>query len=299
MSFSSMSKAEICKTPVNRRCCAVAEACGILLYCNTFSPQEIKIITENREFGERVKTVFKKAFGINFDTIPNSDDNKGKMILKITERKKLDAIFMTLGYETGGVVSHMINFGLIEDNSCRVSFTRGAFLAGGSVTSPEKRYHLELVTGHFNVNRGMLSILLEMGFYPKDIGRKGHFVTYFKQSEAIEDFLTTIGAPVAAMEIMDAKIQKDMRNSVQRQVNCDTANVEKAVEAAQDQLTAIRRLEKTVGLDNLPDKLQETALLRIFNPEASLSELAGLSNPSVSKSCISYRLRKLIEMSKL
>lgn len=299
MSFSSIAKAEICKTPVSRRCCAVAEACGILLYCNTFSSREIKIITENREFAERLKTVFKKAFGITFDSRPDAAESRGKLILRISDRNKLDTIFETLGYETDGVVSHMINFGLIEDDSCRVSFVRGAFLAGGSVTAPEKRYHLELVTGHFNVNRGMLTILLEMGFYPKDISRKGHFVIYFKQSETIEDFLTTIGAPVAAMVVMNAKIQKDMRNSVQRQVNCDTANVEKAVEAAQDQMTAIKHLEKTVGLDNLPDKLQETALLRIFNPEASLSELARLSNPPVSKSCISYRLRKLIEMSKL
>lgn len=299
MSFSSISKAEICKAPVSRKCCAVAEACGILLYCNTFSSREIKIITENREFADRLRAIFKRAFGIIFDSRQDSGGDKGKLILRVTERDKLEIIFNTLGYESASVVSHMINFGLIEDNNCRISFVRGAFLAGGSVTSPEKRYHLELVTSHFNVNRSMLTILFEMGFYPKDIGRKGHFVIYFKQSETIEDFLTTVGAPVAAMEIMNAKIQKDMRNSVQRQVNCDTANVEKAVEAAHDQMTAIKQLERTVGLDNLPEKLHETALLRIFNPEASLSELARLSNPQISKSAISYRMRKLIELSKM
>lgn len=297
MSFSSTAKAEICKTLISRRCCAVAEACGILLYCNTFSSDEIKIITENREFASRIKTVFKKAFVISFDFKPDFENN-GKLIFKITDPDKLKVVFDALGYQENSTVAHMINFGLFEDNDCRCSFIRGAFLAGGSVTAPDKRYHLELVTGHYNVNRGMISILLDMGFYPKEVGRKGNYVIYFKQSEYIEDFLTTIGAPVAAMDIMNAKIQKDMRNSVQRQVNCDTANVEKAIEAAQNQITAIKQIERTVGFDDLPDKLQEVALLRIFNPEASLSELARLTNPPISKSTVNYRLRKLVELSK-
>lgn len=297
MSFSSAAKDEVCRTPLGRKCCAIAEACGILLYCNTFSSEEIKIITENREFAFRLQGILKKAFGLVFDTRPDLNEGGSKLIYRITEKEKLNTVYRTLGYEADGVVSHLINFGLLEDVCCRTSFVRGAFLAGGSVTAPEKRYHLEIVTSHFNVNRGMNSILLDMGFYPKDVERKGHYVIYFKQSEAVEDFLTTIGAPVAAMEVMNAKIQKDMRNSVQRQVNCDTANVEKAVEAAQDQITAIRQIEKNIGLESLSQKLQETAFLRVFNPEASLAELAKLSDPPVSKSCISYRLRKLIDMS--
>ena len=135
-----------------------------------------------------------------------------------------------------------------------------------------------------------------MGFAPRDISRNGHHVIYFKHSEAIEDFLTTIGAPVSAMEIMQTKVEKNMRNAVNRRVNCDSANADKVVSAAQTQLEAIRRIDRAVGLGELPPKLQETALLRIANPEASLADLAMLSDPPVTKSCLSHRLRKLTEL---
>lgn len=298
MSFSSTAKAELCKVPISCKCCAVAEASGILLYCNTFSSSEIKIITESWEFVARLELLFKKAFNVDFDAKPGASGTMGKYSLRVSAPEKVNMVYETLGVKRDGAVANMVNFSLLEEQCCRISFIRGAFLAGGSVSSPEKSYHLELSTGHFNVSRGMFSLFLDMGFSPKDIKRKGNYVTYFKQSEAVEDILTTMGAPLAAMEIMNAKVEKDMRNSVQRQVNCDTANVEKSVEAAQEQIGAIRRLEKTVGLDNLPEKLQQTAFLRIFNPEASLAELASLSTPPVSKSCISYRLRKIMEISK-
>ena len=136
-----------------------------------------------------------------------------------------------------------------------------------------------------------------MGFSPKDTVRAGHFVTYFKQSEAIEDFFTTIGASASAMEIMSAKVEKDMRNAINRRVNCDSANADKIVSAAQAQLDKIRQLDREIGLDNLPRDLAEIALLRVANPEASLSDLAMLSDPPVTKSCVNHRLRKLMSYS--
>ena len=141
-----------------------------------------------------------------------------------------------------------------------------------------------------------LKQLLELGFSPREARRGRSFVTYFKQSEAIADFLTCIGAPVAAMELMAAKVEKDMRNVINRKVNCDTANADKTVAAAQQQLAAIRRLEEEPGLGSLPEGLQQAALLRIANPEASLADLAQLSVPSVTKSCLSHRLKKLVEL---
>ena len=171
---------------------------------------------------------------------------------------------------------------------------RGAFLAGGSVTDPEKRYHLELATTHYSVSREAYSVLLEMGFSPKEAERKGNRLLYFKKSEHIEDFLTTIGAPISAMDVMSAKIEKDMKNSINRKVNCDSANADKVVAAAAEQMEAIRRIDRLYGLDSLPEKLQEAALLRFANPEASLADLALLSYPPVSKSCLSHRLKKLL-----
>lgn len=137
--------------------------------------------------------------------------------------------------------------------------------------------------------------MLDMGFSPKEAERKGNHLLYFKKSEHIEDLLTTIGASTCAMELMSAKIEKDMKNSINRKVNCDSANADKVVAAAAQQMEAIRRIDKLYGLDSLPDKLQEAALLRFANPEASLADLAMLSYPPVSKSCLSHRLKKLLD----
>lgn len=141
-------------------------------------------------------------------------------------------------------------------------------------------------------------LLRECGYPPKGLSRNGSFITYFKQSDQIEDFLTLIGAPVAAMHLMSAKLEKDLRNSVNRRLNCDSANLDKAVEAAQEQLEAIRRLRSADLLDKLPDKLKKTAALRLEYPELSLSELAAAFDPPVTKSCLNHRLRKIQELAK-
>ncbi len=295
MSFSGDTKAELCTQPIQKRCCAIAEAYGVLLYCNMFSADEIRIVTSSSEFAERLPKLFKKAFGCGFDSSPSASI-KGKQSFTITDTKSINEIFSAYGYEAKSILAHHINLGVLEDSCCKAAFLKGAFLAGGSITDPSKSYHLELVTTHYNVSRETFSILLELGFSPKDAVRGGNYVTYFKQSESIEDFFTLIGAPVSAMDIMSAKVEKSMRNSINRKVNCDSANADKIVSAAQEQLDAIKRIEQTVGLDELPDKLREVALLRIANPEASLSDLAMLAMPSVSKSCISHRLRKLMKL---
>ena len=262
-----------------------------MLYCRSFSPREIRISTACAEFAGRLPHLFKKAFGVGFDRLPDPDGAKSSFA--ITEPEKIKIIYDTFGNDMENPSLH-INFGVIEEPCCKASFVRGAFLAGGSVTDPEKRYHLELATTHYSVSREAYSVLLEMGFSPKEAERKGNRLLYFKKSEHIEDFLTTIGAPISAMDVMSAKIEKDMKNSINRKVNCDSANADKVVAAAAEQMEAIRRIDRLYGLDSLPEKLQEAALLRFANPEASLADLAQLSYPPVSKSCLSHRLKKLL-----
>ena len=297
MSFSFETKNELCRLPVQKTCCARAEAYGILLYCNTFSSVEVRIITENPNFAARLPRLFQRAFSLRFDRLPEPDV-PGKMVFQITDRRKLDHIINTLGYDPRQSLVLHINFGLLEEECCRASFLRGAFFAGGSLTDPLKRYHLELTTSHLQASRELEVLLRECGYPPKGLSRNGSFITYFKQSDQIEDFLTLIGAPVAAMHIMSAKLEKDLRNSVNRRLNCDSANLDKAVEAAQEQLEAIRRLREAGVLEELPDKLQLTAALRLENPELSLSELAEEFDPPVTKSCLNHRLRKLVQMAK-
>lgn len=291
MSFSQQTKAELCSPRVERRCCALAEAYGVLLYCRSFTPQEICISTVCRPFAERLPHLFRRAFGLGFDTLPGKDAER--FSFKITDKSKIKLIYDSLGCDTGTLSLH-INLGMLEEPCCRASFVRGAFLAGGSVTDPEKRYHMELATSHYSVSREAYSVLRDLGFLPGEAERRGNHLLYFKKSEAIEDLLTTIGAPVAAMNLMAAKVDRSMKNSINRKVNCDSANADKLVAAAAEQLEAIKRIDRLYGLETLPDKLQETALLRFANPEASLTELAMLACPPVSKSCLNHRLRKLL-----
>ena len=297
MSFSSNVKAELCRPPIARRTEALAEAYGVLLYGNTFSASAVRIVTESRDFAERLPKLFRKAFGVTFDETPE-DGVAGKLLFRIEEREKLARIFTALDMNADGAVTLHVNFGMLEEEAEQLAFFRGAFLAGGSVTDPAKRYHLELATPHLKVSAEASVLLREAGFSAKETSRAGNSILYFKQSDTIEDFLTAIGAQVSAMGVMEAKVEKDLRNGVNRRVNCETANLSKAVDASFEQLAAIRRLEEAGVLETLPQKLQETARLRKENPEATLSELAGLPDPPVSKSAVNHRMRKLMELSK-
>ena len=295
-SFAGKVKNELCRVPVQRLCCARAEAYGVLLYGNTFSPTEVRLITESADFAARLPRLFQRAFGLKFDRLP--EEERGKLIFGITDRSKLDRIINQLGYDPRQNLVLHVNFGLREDECCRTAFLRGAFLAGGSVTDPEKRYHLELDTGHAQASREVAALLTEMGFLPHSVRRGGSSVIYFKQSEHIEDLLTTIGAPAAAMDIMTAKVDKEIRNGANRAMNCDMANVNKTIDAALEQKNAIQRLQENGRLERLPEKLRQTALLRLQYPEMSLSQLAEKCDPPVTKSCMNHRMRKLLEEAK-
>ena len=292
MSFAADVKSELCRAPLSRRCCAQAEAYGVLLYCNTFQAGQARIVTENEAFARRLPILFKKAFKLTFDRLP---EGEGKQVFVIEDPAKLAVLHQTFGDHPRALALHL-NFAAVEEDCCRASFLRGAFLAGGSVTDPRKGYHLELATSHHSVSREVLALMRELDQEPKAAQRKGNAVIYFKQSDKIEDLLTCIGAPLAAMEVMNAKLERDIRGKVNRRVNCDAANLDKAVEAAMAQVEAIRRLEKAGTLVTLPDKLREVAALRRAHPEDTLAQLAQRCDPPNTKSALNHRLRKLVEL---
>ena len=298
ISFAGKVKNELCRVGISRQCCARAEGYGVLLYGNTFTPGEIRIITENGDFAARLPKLFQKAFGVKFDRVPEEKNGKGKLIFGITEPDKLEKIINILGYDVRQLTALHVNFGLLAEDCCRTAFLRGAFLAGGSVTDPEKRYHLELATSHVPASREVQALMEEMGFLPRSIRRGADALLYFKQSEHIEDFLTKIGAPAAAMDIMTAKVDKEIRNGANRAMNCDMANVNKTLDAAQEQVGAIEKLRRSARWDTLPEKLRQTAALRLEYPELSLVQLAEKCDPPVTKSCMNHRMRKLMEEAK-
>ena len=270
-SFSSAAKAEICRVLPQKHCCALAECFGILLFANSFSADGIKIITESREFAYILPKLFKKAFDLSFDSYP-SLEAPGKLVFQIWDGEKTEKIMESFGFGVDDTLSLHVNLSVVEDDCCRAAFLRGVFLAGGSVTDPEKGYHMELTTTHQSVARETDWLMREtMGFAPKMAGRGGGQVLYLKHSELISDFLTFLGAPVAAMGIMEARLEKELNNKVNRRCNCDDANTSKVVEAAQEQLAAIRKIRETGMLEKLPEKLRQAAIAREENPSASLS----------------------------
>ncbi len=294
VSFSGNAKAEICRYFPAKQCCAIAECFGILLFCNSFRTDCIRIITESREFAQLLPKLFKKAFGLSFDVQPDMNA-LGKLNFQINDTNKIHRIMALYGFDTRDTLSLHINLAMVEDDCCKAAFLKGAFLAGGSVTDPAKGYHIELTTTHSSVARECKSLILEvLGFQPKSAARAGGHVLYLKQSDLISDFLTYFGAPVAAMGIMEAKLEKELNNKVNRRCNCDDANTSKVVEAAQEQLSVIRVLKEMGIYGNLPAKLQQAACAREDNPEASLSELAALMQPPISKPAMNHRLKKLL-----
>ncbi len=297
MSFASDAKAELCQIKIDSKSYAVAQAYGVLLYCNTFSADEIRIITAADAFAQTLPRLFRKAFNVGFDKSPDRE-SKGKKSFIITDKDKIRTIYSAFDIDADSTPVLHINHGVLEEDGQKLAFIRGAFLAGGSVSDPEKSYHLEMTTTHASVSREAYAILLDMGFSPKEAKRSGSSMLYFKQSETIADFCTWIGAPVTALKIMNAKVDKDMRNAINRKVNCDSANADKIVLAAQEQLNAIKEIDRVFGLENLPNALHEAALLRIANPASSISDLAKLSIPPVSKSTLNYRLNKLMALQK-
>ena len=298
VSFSGNAKTEICRSIPQKKCCAVAECFGILLFCNSFSGSGIRIITENREFGQLLPKLFKKAFGINFDDMPDGIDS-GKLNFQITQTDKISQIMHTYGFDPELTLSLHINLSVLEEDCCKAAFLRGAFLAGGSVTDPEKGYHLELATTHLSVAREGHALMQEiMPVFPKTAARGGGQVLYLKQSEQISDCLTFLGAPVAAMGIMEARLEKELNNKVNRRCNCDEANTSKVVEAAQEQLAAIRILRKLGTFEHLPLKIQKAAIAREAHPSASLTELASMMEPPITKPAMNNRLKKLMQAAK-
>ena len=289
-SFAAKAKSELCRKAVSRDCCASAELYGALLFANTFSYDELRLTTENDRFRERFMGLAKRVVGVE----PETRSQSGKTVITATGEtaKKLYTHF---GYEQRGEALHLNN-AVVEEDCCREAFFRGAFLSAGSVNYPERSYHFELSTRHFNLSREVTALLYDMEFEPKTAMRKSTYLIYFKESEAVAAVLAKIGAPTASLAVHSALIEKELRNSVNRRVNCDTANISKTVSAAQKQLEAIRKLEEHGQLETLPEALREAAQLRIDNPEeslASLSERAG-----VSRSGLNHRLGRLCELAK-
>ena len=285
MSFTTDIKSELCHVPVTDDT-AMAECLGMLLFAGQFSREGLRIQCEMPAVRRRVQNLLNQYL----DLWPEENDN----ILQVWDKQEIDRIYAIYGYERESTLP--LNRALVEEEAARSAFLRGAFLVGGYVSTPEKGYHLELVTPHFHVSRQVSALLNEMELPAGQTMRRGIYMLYYKDSGAIEDLLSACGATSAAMDLMLKKVERELRNDVNRRVNCETANLTKTVGAAARQIAAIERLEASGRLDNLPAPLRITAYVRKHNPEMTLAELCTLFPEPISRPGLNNRLRRLVQL---
>ena len=305
MSFSSKVKDELSR-PVNpARHCQIAEIAAILSLCGKIkiSDQDhfsIEIHTENVAVARKYFTLLKKTFNIGTDvSIRRGAYLKRNRTYIVAVREHEDAIRVLqaakLLNEYGEVSENLsvVRNVVVQNTCCRRAFIRGAFLASGSISDPEKFYHFEIACVAEPKAEQLWELIATFDIEAKIVRRKKYYVVYIKEGSQIVDILNVMEAPVALMELENIRILKEMRNSVNRQVNCETANINKTVSAAVKQMDDIRYIQAVIGLDGLPDNLREMALVRLERPDATLKELGEALNPPVGKSGVNHRLRKL------
>lgn len=288
MSFTTEIKTELCRVTPQAPCCIRAECLGMLLFAHQANRKGIRIQSEHGEVRRRVLSLFRQAFGISAETGENG--------IVVQDPDDIDRVFSAFGYGAPESVLQL-NRAAVEEDCCKNAFLRGAFLTGGTISTPDKGYHLELVTGHYYVSRQSAALLMDMERAPSILMRRGYYVLYYKDSEKIGDFLSAIGATNASMELMLMKVERELRNNVNRRSNCEVGNIGKTVDAAIRQKAAIQKLKAQGRFDALPEALKETARLRLEYPDLPLQELCQLFEPPISKPGLNNRIRKLIQLS--
>lgn len=301
MSFSHEVKKELSKIESGSHSRDLAECYGMMLFSRPFTSSEIKLKTESISVAERYITQTTKLFSAVIEkqsTLKANRDFINLHTISLILPEECSRIFSAFGHDDKAPTLRL-NRANIEDDSCLSAFLRGAFMACGSVNDPLKNYHLEFCAAYKNLCTDLCTILSEIeecALTPKTILRGGSYVVYLKDSEQITDLLTYMGATNSAMDIMNAKAYKQIRNAANRRTNSELANINKTAAAAARQLSAIEKIESSTGLASLPDQLYEIALLRRDNPELSLRDLGEMLDPPISRSGVNHRLMKIAEI---
>ncbi|MBQ5810354.1 MAG: DNA-binding protein WhiA [Clostridia bacterium] len=287
MSFSAEVKNELCRIR-QKKCCDMAECYGMLALSRCFTKDNISLLTEHEETALRFSKLLRDCFGVdtkislggvkiqNMTVTVGGDEQRNKIFEVIEEQDLLNRI--------------------IYRECCASAFLRGAFLASGSIADPNKGYHMEFVCNDAEAARFLSNIARQYCSALAVAERGRTMVAYTKDSSVIEDILTFMNATGHTLEFMNVKIYKDFRNRINRERNCDTANINKTVEAALRHRAAIAKLKKSGRLSHLEEDLQLVALLRDENPDATLNELAQICDPPRNKAWVNRRLNKIEEL---
>lgn len=303
VSFASETKKELTQVEANDSCLkaelsALIRMNGVVSFTN--KQLSLDVQTENAAIARRIYTIIKKLYSLNVELLVRKKMRLKKnnvYICRIRDGAKnllsdLEIISNEFQF------NHSISNSLLEETDERRAYLRGAFLAGGSVNNPEtSSYHLEIYSLYKEHGEALTELINTFQLNAKTIERKKGFITYLKEAEKISDFLGLVGAFQAMLKFEDVRIVRDMRNSVNRIVNCETANLNKTIGAAIRQVENIKFIENAIGLDQLPEKLREIARLRVEYQDVTLKELGEMvSTGPVSKSGVNHRLRKIDEI---
>ncbi len=296
MSFTAKLKEEVMEKENSKRCCDKAELAGIIAFSSTLKSGYLKITIENRMVARRIVRQLRRVFDIQAGIEVKSGGgvrNNDAFVISVVNYKEL-LTGLCLG--TGGELSFPET--LLKNDCCIKSFIRGAFLGGGSVANPEKRYHLEFVTHYKIIGQGFIGLFAKIGLKARGIERRGKHVTYFKDCDVVCDALAAAGVNNGVMEIYEVKVIKEKKNEVNRLNNSEIANICKVASASADQKKCIEKIQNTVGLDSLPESLKRLAELRLEYPGDGLAQLGERLSPPIGKSGVNHRMRKIIEISK-
>lgn len=293
MSFTFEVKRELLDTVLESECCEFSMLAGIMSFAGSVKTagglMTYNLFTENLGVAEKVMELSKRLFDL-------SPKLTKKGIIYILIIPDVSLMMHELDLFKWGDIGFSLP-GNLQSDCCARAFIKGAFLSGGSVTSPEKRYHLEFVTPHYHLNLQFQKLFERFDIPAKWIVRKSKYVTYFKDNEIICDVLALMGAGNAVMEVSNTNIVKNVKNNTNRIINCESANMDKAINAALKQAKAIEIIDEQIGIKNLPESLQEIAMIRLENKDLSLIEIAEMLHPPISKSGVNHRMRKLIDIS--
>lgn len=296
MSFSADVKNELFQLIPKARHCRIAELCAAIRYIGEVDIQEngkrIILQTDHVTLAKKYYTLLKRSFSGNVMLNIRGQAGKGKIHhyrIVVRDEKLVDELLEHAILQDDS----RFRAEILKKDCCRRAFIRGAFLAAGSMSNPGKSYHFEIVCRHETQADNLCRLICQYGIGAKIVVRKNRYVVYVKESEGIIDVLNVMEAHKASMDLENVRIIKEMRNSANRQYNCDAANINKMVQAAARQLEDIRLIRENIGLDNIPGPLQEMALVRMEYPDVSLQELGNYLDPPVGKSGVNHRLRKL------
>lgn len=309
MSFSSTTKNELSRIELNEDCCALAELSALVRMNGTIqimgsNKLMLKFNTENAAIARRIFTILKMIYNTNVEVMVrrNRQLKKNNNYLIVVNDKDIsnmilqDVGFINMDRSNLLVPNYKVPDKIIDKRCCKRSYIRGSFLGGGSISNPEKTYHLEFVTNNEEHARDLSEIINFFELNSKIVTRKENYVVYIKEGEQIVDLLNIIGAHQALLKLEDIRVLKDVRNNINRIVNCETANLSKTIDASMRQIEQIEFIQSKMGLNRLPGNLREVAELRLDNPDASLKEIGAMLSQPIGKSGVNHRFRKIEEI---